>query len=365
MHVCLTHINSIPLHGMLLLFSSFHCTDCRYQDLPTFDTRCNLECPCWYCVGKCDNCMKPASFERSPLLHYHVPHPVRFCSNECCKYYEYSADISPIQIQLSTQEPPHGGHRKLFSVNCSMLDPNLSRSKVSFDVYLGDGSREFPKDHPYILFHKRTIPDQMFLEFFISDDLLPKVPFLFADSNLASAGINTSDLSAVLTTVLAQCGYSDLHSLVEGAQQGKLQISKRVSVFECSPLPKRTFNFLPKGFNVSEANQSVCLPDGHNILFHESYGSSIVFVAAETESDAYLRVYSILHMNMPEYILDVAYTLSSDKLAPYSALTEGCIDHQPFSAEPISIGLQIAQKTVKRMLKKREIHDLGSLTSFR
>ena len=337
----------------------------RYPDLPTFDTRCSLECPCWYCVGKCDNCMKPASFEMSPLLNYHVPNPVRFCCNECCKYYEYSADISPIQIQLSTQEPPFSGHRKLFSVNCSMLDPNLSRSKVSFEVYLGDGSPEFPKDQPYILFHKRTIPDQIFLEFFVSDDLLPKMPFLFADSNLTPAEfqpINTSDLSAVLTTVLAQCGYSNLHSLVQKALQGK-QITKPFPVFECSPLPKRTFNFLPKGFSISEANQSIYLPDGHCILFHESYGSTIVFVAAET--DTCLQVYAILHTNMPEYILDVAYTLSSDELIPYSALTEGYIDNQPFNAEPISIGLQIAQKTVKRMLKKRRIHDLGSLMSFR
>ena len=319
--------------------------------------------------------MKPTSFDQAPVEHYHTPFPVdvRYCSVECSEHYNFTRFISPIRVGLLKQEQfsqEPGCHMKLFTAYFSIVEPDLTRSKVAFSVYLGNGSPDYPSDQPYVLLQKRSISNQVLLDFFLSDDLLPKGPLSFPsfDPQLTSDElelIGRSMFPKTLKAILVQCGYGDLRSLVTDMLQGVPLSSKLPVMVELPPI-EHSFNFLPVGFSISESEGSMRLPDGHHILFHSAryiYSGDYVtlFVAVELSKDsARVKPYVVLNMRGCLYTLSAMYPITTDELAPDTVSLDTMRD-QEFNMATINKGLMLIRDILPQVLQKNGIHDMESL----
>ena len=91
------------IHTHMLYVCTHQCSPtlpCRA--FPVYDTKCAMALACWYCSGRCDNCMKKTSFDAAPMIGYHdTSTSRRFCNSSCLKYYESGLAV-PIQLNFVT-----------------------------------------------------------------------------------------------------------------------------------------------------------------------------------------------------------------------------------------------------------------------
>lgn len=143
---------------------------CRVQ------SKCQTKRRCWYCINRCDNCMKIAAVGLTKKISGVV---VKFCSDVCSG--EFNANpkvlnLFPAVFNLTNDKGkitvlPPAGHKMLQRVTDHFdEDEEKLAATHTTRVCVGDGSVEFPKDKIYIIYEISTALRQTLLAFFISDD---------------------------------------------------------------------------------------------------------------------------------------------------------------------------------------------------
>ena len=196
---------------------------CR-EHLPVLDSPCspcNIKEEvqrCWYCVKRCDHCMKAV-----PALCITLDGPedtsFKFCSPKC--------------FEMATKPPPHSSKIhlvredwKLAAINDDALEPSTAifspccaaispKHKKLLHIYVKRKNWAgycrtdelalcvgyFPEKKLYVVSHARSVTGQIFTEFFVSPNLLAGDALPYIPSG---EGIKDS-LEAIVEDGIVQC----------------------------------------------------------------------------------------------------------------------------------------------------------------
>lgn len=89
---------------------------------------------------------------------------MKFCSSACQSFYLTN---TPHQVPEPSKDSPHQFLLKS-DISLPLRTGGYSRSNMA--VYLGDGSKPFPRRAFYVVYRHRTPFQQHFMEYFLLDD---------------------------------------------------------------------------------------------------------------------------------------------------------------------------------------------------
>ena len=125
----------------------------------TYDLVCEKRC--WYCQNRCNNCL------RLSFSGYNTTHPgmplMKFCSTACQETYS----LGKLRSAPVSNE---SGHPILFNITIPMALKPYGFSYAHIGVFLGDGSKTFPRKDAYMVYQHRALFCQTFLEYFFTND---------------------------------------------------------------------------------------------------------------------------------------------------------------------------------------------------
>ena len=155
------------------------------------DIKCQNDSDCQYCRNRCNYCFQPATFGHS----IEIPDGclLQFCSDKCRDVACSSRESTQMHvIKLGTPIPPHltsrcaplaPTHIKLAHLFIKATGAKLKEHEIALCV--GDGTKDCPAEHMYVVYYSRTMKSQVALEFFVSKSFEPEapLPYLTADKN--------------------------------------------------------------------------------------------------------------------------------------------------------------------------------------
>ena len=222
---------------------------------------------CWYCSGKCDNCMETTTFDRGPVLGYHVTETVRFCTDECLKHYRFHRNSSYTKILFHKRTTPNHAidYEHFLTVMCGLVGTNLERNKIIAQFYYSCSQKE----RVYVLLQIRFVPEQRFLAFVPSDDFLPLTclpnPVTLTDEDM----LIITGLHFVVKGILAKLKFTDLVSCATSILEDKNIITFPEQTLELPPL-QPSVDTLPSGFKISLDDQTSICPHPYCIVLHQT-----------------------------------------------------------------------------------------------
>lgn len=334
-----------------------------------YDTKCSLSQGCWYCSGRCINCMKKTSFDSVPMIGYHdTSVDCRSCSINCYRYYGSGLAIS---IELGFQPSQlSNGHHRVLSFCTSMVNSNLEKSKILVSLFLCNNSHDYPADKPYALFQQRHLGGaQRFLEFFVSNDGFEPTDLLpYIDKNeenqLHLDSLKNSEFSAILNAIASHFSHRTLLSLLTAVVENPKAFPATLKI----PCFTRNFNYLPPGYSVSH-NEKVVLPSNHYILLHNTieydrlHEGSVLFLVADSTGDSFMPY--VLHYEYSDYYtFAVAYTVDLDSLEPSAPIIGTQLIHnENFRSEMLTMGLKAVMTKLSKLLQKHDVQSICALQS--
>ncbi|XP_065885531.1 uncharacterized protein [Dysidea avara] len=141
------------------------------------DQKCSTVYRCWYCINRCDSCMKQAAIGLTEKV---CNVAVKFCCKACQASFHSSPRILnmlpasfKIAVKVDTLDvtlPP--GH--IILQHCTdyydKCGEQLSATQT-VKACIGDGSVEFPRHKPYIVYEFSTGLDKTVSAYFVNDDM--------------------------------------------------------------------------------------------------------------------------------------------------------------------------------------------------
>ena len=240
------------------------------------DKKCTDISVCWYCSGKCDNCMEITSFDRGPVVGYHTFEPCRFCDDECMKYYNNTRINSNIQVLLHEEAACKDSHKQFLSIFCGLLDTNMQRNKVSAHFFCNS-----EKSEVYVLLRIRSIQKQQYFAFVLSEDFSPATclpkPMSFKDEDM----FLITGLQIVMKAVLAKLDFPDFSACVRSLEQDSILSQFSDKSFEMPPL-QISVNNLPNAFKLSAENRTIVYPSPYHIVLHRTGNSFAIYLLANS-----------------------------------------------------------------------------------
>ena len=169
------------------------------------DTKCQNESLCHYCMDRCNYCFQPAAYG----LFMEDPNGclLQFCSNQCHDVSCHSRKSTKIHvIKLGTPIPPHltqrcapvaPTHKEIAHLFIEATGEKLREHEIALCV--GDGAKDCPAGHLYVVYFSRTLQSQVALEFFVSETFEPEapLPYLLADKNVQEVIASLKETSTV------------------------------------------------------------------------------------------------------------------------------------------------------------------------
>ena len=134
----------------------------------------------------------------------------KFCGEACRNVYFDNTCKDPMILDLESNHP------LLLSIEVTLLRKTGDYSRADIAIYCGDGSNNFSKGAPYVVYHHDTIIEQHFLEYFINEDcsfshMLPYYNSKECPSDMVYA---EQFVLKILKKKLLEMGIEDLKSLV-------------------------------------------------------------------------------------------------------------------------------------------------------
>ena len=141
------------------------------------DQKCSTVYRCWYCINRCDRCMSQAAIGLTEKF-YNVT--VKFCSETCQKSFYGSPRILnmlPTSFKATVRDDtldvtlPHG---HIILQHCTDYYDECGEqlsAKQTVKVCIGDGSSEFPRHKPYIVYQLSTALEKTVSAYFVNSDL--------------------------------------------------------------------------------------------------------------------------------------------------------------------------------------------------
>lgn len=182
---------------------------------------------CWYCRDLCSTCLtKPSAFG----IASNGPGDLKFnfCSSACHAFHPDKTsthrsliildangkqvhctgpDHSTLEYRCSCVEPLHKelGHVFVFNTDLDGFPAN-----IEIALCYGDGSESFPKSRYYAVMYQRTLNQQVFLEFFLSEfDFLPDDPLPYYSED------STGEIKGLFDISLIQSYIKEAMSVLE------------------------------------------------------------------------------------------------------------------------------------------------------
>lgn len=157
-----------------------------YRDPPPMDTKCESERKCWYCKSLCQNCCsKPASYGRIS----NTPNGRAVFCSKACQILSPEMFTSALQVfQISPMEPHpkdvhihcapvSSSHHEIQHIYIRLLNKKKFPCEMEIAICVGDGTdADYPSNRPYVVFYSHHLFHQLFVEFFINDELLAEEP---------------------------------------------------------------------------------------------------------------------------------------------------------------------------------------------
>ena len=306
---------------------------------------------CWYCSGRCDNCMEKTSFDRGPLLGHHIGYTVRFCNDECLKHYRFHRGSSNTQVLFHPRPVPLDmviSHRHFLTVFCGLLDTDLERNKVGAHFFLDNDA---PEETVYVLLQVRLVPKQRFLAFIMPDDFspvasLPNFMPLRDEDMFITAG-----LQKVMKILLSKLDLPDFSSFkLDG---GKSILEQSIEM----PSLQLSLDCLPHGFKIHEADQTITYPDPYHIVLHKTEKEYATYLlAAKIEED--YRFLALFYFNTVDCNLKLLYTAQNS----FAAITVKKLESKPLSSSYDELLEECCRNLVRveltSMLQERSVTSL-------
>ena len=192
------------------------------MSLQPVDLKCVDDCECWYCEGRCQHCLQPASLGYSlRKVKGGITRVIKFCKiNPCYAFYTSSPNTMPTFVHPlphdSTESELLLQVTKLIGTGWSsntILVIQLCVNKKSFDVH---------KDELYVLMQFHTDSFQSFFDFFISMDYKPvEVLWYMKHKQTVIMGNSTLFmlmLKLIIENVLEATPYNNLDGLLQADQ---------------------------------------------------------------------------------------------------------------------------------------------------
>ena len=139
---------------------------------------------CWYCCNLCEICLEQAIL--GPSLEVPDGRTLKFCSQECFKFYETNPEPHSLVFSLENQssavvEVPDG-HKEHIRLYANGKFEDSSCLITSLSLCEGDGSVDFPLNAYYLKYHLQTLKYQCHYEYFVNDVLEPLNAVIYAGS---------------------------------------------------------------------------------------------------------------------------------------------------------------------------------------
>ena len=272
--------------------------------------------------------MEMTSFEKAPMLGYQVGDAVRFCDGDCMRHYRFHSSMSATQIMFHNVTPlsTDGGetsaakYRRFLTVSCGLLDTDLQRNKVLMHFYalLDSSASSKPEERVCVLVQARFDPDQRFLAFLLSSDLVPVKCLPDPSSSLSSLEerLIVSGLQSVMYCVLDKFGFADFYSLMDAVFEDESSSFPRLSEI---PSQFVFIDSLPSGFKFSK--DEVVIPKSYNVVFHDTKRDSMTVVLV-SESGTLLALF---YKHSVDCVIRVAYAVERDPLAVVETKELPCV----------------------------------------
>lgn len=203
--------------------------------------------------------MEITSFDRGPMLGYHLTDAVRFCNDECIKHYRFHRCSSHTQIKKCKLLDSTVSHRHFLSIFCGLLGSNLERNKVTAHFFY-EGSQ---KKRVYALLQIRFVPRQKFLAFDLSNEYLPATCLPTPTPLTDEDKLIVTGLQTVIKRFLTAINFSDLSTCASSI----LEMFSGESL-ELPPL-QPSLNTLPDGFKISEEDKNIIFPHSYCTILHK------------------------------------------------------------------------------------------------
>lgn len=323
----------------------YACACSLCSETPLFDMKCAEAC--WYCSGKCDNCMENASFDRGPILGHHVWETIRFCSEECLRHYRFHADSSDTEILF---HPLTISRKPFLTVFCGLLDTELERSRVVAHLYRDSDSQD---EDVYVLLQIRYVPKQKFLAFVLSHDFSPATNLLSTVSLTDEDKLVTAGFQLVMKKFLAKFNLPDFPSFLSS-----IRSSTPGELVKMPPL-YTSLDCLPNGFKILEKEQSITFPDPYCIVLHRTHKTYTTCLLANptAEDGQYLAIF---YNSSVDCKITALYAVEGSP----AAVAVKKLESKPFSNSYDELVVEccrnIACIELISMLQEREVDCLGA-----
>ena len=227
--------------------------------------------------------METTSFDRGPVLGYHVGETVRFCDNECIKHYRFNRSSSYTQVlfhKKSASLNHIASHEHFLTVLCGLLDTSMERNKVIARFYCSSSKKE----RVYILLQVRFVPKQRILAFVPSDDFLPLTclpnPVPLTDEDM----FIIAGLHMVMKSIFAKFDFPDLVSCAGSILEHKSSTTFPEQSLEVPPL-QPFIDILPNNFKISSEDQIIICPHPYYIILHKTTKTYATYLLANSTTE--------------------------------------------------------------------------------
>ena len=212
------------------------------------------------------------------------------------KHYRFHRNSSQTEIlfhRRTTSLSHTVSERHFLTIVCGLLDTKLERNRVVAQFYYSD-----TQEKVYVLLQIRFVPNQCFLAFVSSDDMLPLIclpnPMPLTDEDM----FIIRGLQLVTKSVLAKLDYPNLLTCARSVLEDSKCVGKSLEVPPLQP----SLNMLPCGFQISDDDQPIICPHPYHILLHKT----------NTTHTTYLLVNSAANIKEADQFLVIFYKRSVD-----------------------------------------------------
>ena len=177
------------------------------------DNRCPSKA-CWYCSGRCHNCMKPSTFgyakEVGDTIYNH-------CSDRCQKL--HFGEKIPVVTEMNFDPSRQPCDEKLLLLVMGVLPTKMSPNTIiCLHIAVSENHANLDANIPYCITQLRTTDSNVFVSFYITPEHSPGNPLWYCQhsdtvesiDNIRSSG----KVQEVLDLGLKQLGYKNLTAFI-------------------------------------------------------------------------------------------------------------------------------------------------------
>lgn len=203
-------------------YDLFDFISCRV-DVSNIDMKCKRPSRCWYCLSRCELCMKET--ELGCLWITTEAFPVCFCSSCQHLYTEKKTNLAT-RVRIVEEgdttlpvavSPLSRSHKALLYIECEATTSKGAPVLMRMTLCSGKKSDDLPIEMPYVMYHFWTLFQQQFLEFTVSETMIPYEPIPYTEANASEKAVmdqKDGPISNILNQAMQIAGFDNVSTLL-------------------------------------------------------------------------------------------------------------------------------------------------------